>query len=96
MSRRIPWARIAVVLVTAVAILMPLAIVGYQSLLDGPFFQPSARLSLSAFRFVLADPDFKGAKLRARGVLADVAPTALQVMGLPQPKEMKGLGLILR
>ena len=56
MSRRIPWARIAVVLVTAVAILMPLAIVGYQSLLDGPFFQPSARLSLSAFRFVLADP----------------------------------------
>ena len=46
--------------------------------------------------FVLADPDFKGAKLRAKGVLADVAPTALQVMGLPQPKEMKGLGLLLR
>jgi 2,3-bisphosphoglycerate-independent phosphoglycerate mutase len=29
-------------------------------------------------------------------VLADVAPTALQVMGLPQPKEMTGLGLVER
>jgi 2,3-bisphosphoglycerate-independent phosphoglycerate mutase len=29
-------------------------------------------------------------------VLADVAPTALAVMGLPQPKEMKGLGLVTR
>jgi bisphosphoglycerate-independent phosphoglycerate mutase (AlkP superfamily) len=29
-------------------------------------------------------------------VLADVAPTALAVMGLRQPKEMKGLGLLAR
>jgi 2,3-bisphosphoglycerate-independent phosphoglycerate mutase len=29
-------------------------------------------------------------------VLADVAPTALQVMGISQPKEMKGLGLVVR
>jgi 2,3-bisphosphoglycerate-independent phosphoglycerate mutase len=46
--------------------------------------------------FLLADPDFKGAKLRSEGVLADVAPTVLQVMGLPQPQEMKGLGLVPR
>jgi 2,3-bisphosphoglycerate-independent phosphoglycerate mutase len=32
----------------------------------------------------------------AKGVLADVAPTALSIMGLPQPKEMKGLGLVVR
>src|SRR5574337_923354 len=61
MSRRTPWARIAVVAVTAAVILLPLAIVAYQSLLDAPFFQPSARLSLSAYRFVFADPDFRRA-----------------------------------
>ncbi len=58
--------------------------------------QPHTAHTLNPVPFVLADPDFKGAKLRAKGVLADVAPTALQVMGLPQPKEMKGLGLIVR
>ncbi len=56
--RHTSWPRIAVVLVTACAVLLPLGIIVYQSLLDAPFFQPSARLSLSAFRFVLADSDF--------------------------------------
>ena len=45
--------------------------------------------------FVLADPDFKGAKLR-KGVLADVAPTICAVMGLTPPKEMGGKSLIVR
>ncbi|HEX9290329.1 MAG TPA: iron ABC transporter permease [Anaeromyxobacteraceae bacterium] len=52
------WPRLAVVAVTACAILLPLGIVFYQSFLDAPFFQPSAKLSLSAFRFVFADEDF--------------------------------------
>ena len=34
-------------------------------------------------------------KLRAKGRLADVAPTVLQLMGLPKPPEMTGEGLIL-
>jgi 2,3-bisphosphoglycerate-independent phosphoglycerate mutase len=58
--------------------------------------EPHTAHTLNPVPFVLADPDFRGARLRARGVLADVAPTALQVMGLPQPKEMKGLGLLVR
>ncbi|WP_242346435.1 2,3-bisphosphoglycerate-independent phosphoglycerate mutase [Anaeromyxobacter terrae] len=58
--------------------------------------EPHTAHTLNPVPFILADPDFRGAKLRAKGVLADVAPTALQVMGLPQPKEMKGLGLLLR
>jgi len=58
--------------------------------------QPHTAHTLNPVPFVLADPDLKGAKLRAKGVLADVAPTALQIMGLPQPKEMKGLGLLVR
>ena len=58
--------------------------------------EPHTAHTLNPVPFILADPDFKGAKLRSKGVLADVAPTALQVMGVPQPSEMKGLGLITR
>ena len=53
--------RAAVVLVAAAAVLAPLVIIVYQSFLDGPFFQPSSKLSLSAYRFVLADSDFRRA-----------------------------------
>lgn len=58
--------------------------------------QPHTAHTLNPVPFILADADYRGARLRAQGVLADVAPTALQVMGLPQPKEMKGLGLVQR
>lgn len=58
--------------------------------------EPHTAHTLNPVPFLLADPAFKGAKLRSKGVLADVAPTVLQVMGLPQPKEMKGLGLVQR
>jgi 2,3-bisphosphoglycerate-independent phosphoglycerate mutase len=58
--------------------------------------QPHTAHTLNPVPFILADPAFKGAKLRAKGILADVAPTLLQIMGLPQPKEMKGLGLAPR
>ncbi|TMD67048.1 MAG: iron ABC transporter permease, partial [Chloroflexi bacterium] len=57
MQRR-AWGRVLVVMATGLAILAPLGIVLYQSLLDAPFFQPSAKLSLDAFRFVFADGDF--------------------------------------
>jgi 2,3-bisphosphoglycerate-independent phosphoglycerate mutase len=43
----------------------------------------------------LVAPDFAHVKLRSDGILADVAPTILQVMGIPQPKDMTGRSLIL-
>jgi 2,3-bisphosphoglycerate-independent phosphoglycerate mutase len=43
---------------------------------------------------IVVDDQFKGRKLREGGRLADVAPTALQMMGLAQPKEMSGKSLI--
>ena len=58
--------------------------------------QPHTAHTLNPVPFIVADPDLRGAKLRAKGILADVAPTALQIMGLPQPREMKGLGMIQR
>ena len=46
-------------------------------------------------RFILvnADPSYK---LREGGCLADIAPTLLEIMGLPQPKEMTGKSLIVK
>jgi 2,3-bisphosphoglycerate-independent phosphoglycerate mutase len=43
---------------------------------------------------IVVDDRFKGRKLLEGGRLADVAPTALTMMGLPQPKEMTGKSLI--
>ncbi len=44
--------------------------------------------------FILFNAD-KKYKLRENGVLADIAPTLLQLMGLPQPAEMTGKSLII-
>ncbi len=43
---------------------------------------------------VLISDEYIGAKLRDDGILADLAPTLLTVMGLPVPKEMTGKSLI--
>ncbi|HET6922286.1 MAG TPA: 2,3-bisphosphoglycerate-independent phosphoglycerate mutase [Anaeromyxobacteraceae bacterium] len=67
-----------------------------EMMVDPETGQPHTAHTLGPVPFILADPDMKGAALRAEGVLADVAPTALQIMGLPRPREMKGLGLVMR
>ena len=43
---------------------------------------------------IIVDDRFKGKKLREDGRLADLAPTALQMMGLEKPKEMTGRSLL--
>jgi 2,3-bisphosphoglycerate-independent phosphoglycerate mutase len=43
---------------------------------------------------ILVDDRLKGHKLREDGRLADLAPTALQMMGLDKPKEMTGRSLV--
>jgi 2,3-bisphosphoglycerate-independent phosphoglycerate mutase len=48
--------------------------------------------------FIMVDPDKKNpaaVSLRPAGNLADVAPTALQIMGLPKPELMTGHSLLL-
>jgi iron(III) transport system permease protein len=50
--------RVLIIAITAVVVAAPLSLVFYQSFLTGPFFQATARLSLSAYSFVFADPDF--------------------------------------
>ena len=43
---------------------------------------------------VLISEKYRNATLRKDGILADLAPTLLEVMGLPVPKEMTGKSLI--
>ena len=43
----------------------------------------------------LVSPQYAQAKLRGDGILADVSPTVLQVMGIAQPKDMQGRSLLL-
>jgi 2,3-bisphosphoglycerate-independent phosphoglycerate mutase len=44
--------------------------------------------------FIVIDPALKDAALRDNGALTDVAPTLLQLLGLPQPDVMTGVSLL--
>lgn len=43
---------------------------------------------------IVVGPAFTGCKLRTGGRLADIVPTALDMMGLPKPLEMTGMSLL--
>ena len=45
---------------------------------------------------ILVSEEYKGVKLREDGILADLAPTLLEIMGEEIPKEMSGKSLILK
>ncbi len=50
--------RRAVISITALFVLAPVLLIAYQSFLNAPFFDPKAQLSVWAYQFVFADPDF--------------------------------------
>ena len=58
--------------------------------------EPFTQHTLNPVPIYLCDPALKGAHLREGGILADVAPTVLQMMGLPQPAAMAGKTLVVR
>ena len=45
-------------MLTAAAVLAPLSLIVYQSLLDAPFFDAVKTVGLDAYAFIFADPDF--------------------------------------
>jgi len=64
-----------------------------EMMVDPATGQPHTAHTTLPVPFWLIDEDFRGAKLR-EGVLADVAPTVLKVMGFDKPGEMTALGLL--
>jgi 2,3-bisphosphoglycerate-independent phosphoglycerate mutase len=55
---------------------------------------PHTAHTLNLVEFFVVGPGLEKAKLRPDGRLADIAPTLLQLMGLPQPTEMTGRSLL--
>jgi 2,3-bisphosphoglycerate-independent phosphoglycerate mutase len=60
---------------------------------------PRTKLPLTAHStnkvpFILVDDNLKGRKLRDGGALCDVAPTILELLQIPAPKEMTGKSLL--
>ncbi|GAB4257212.1 MAG: 2,3-bisphosphoglycerate-independent phosphoglycerate mutase [Deferrisomatales bacterium] len=65
-----------------------------EEMYDPEADQPHTAHTTNRVPCVLVDAERTGGELRAGGILADVAPTLLQVMGLPQPEEMTGRSLL--
>jgi iron(III) transport system permease protein len=50
--------RAVTILLMAAAVLAPLSLIVYQSLLDAPFFDAAKKVGVAAYAFIFADPDF--------------------------------------
>lgn len=57
--------------------------------------EPDTEHTRNRVPFILASPTKSSLQLRQPGILADVAPTILQLMGLPIPATMTGRSLIV-
>jgi 2,3-bisphosphoglycerate-independent phosphoglycerate mutase len=68
---------------------------GNCELMRNPDGSPNTAHTTNLVHFLYVAGDAQGAKLES-GILADVAPTLLALLGIPQPKEMTGKSLIKR
>jgi 2,3-bisphosphoglycerate-independent phosphoglycerate mutase len=66
----------------------------FEKMWDFPKNQPHTAHTVGDVPLIVFDERLKGAKLRQDGRLADISPTLLAMMDLPQPKEMTGQSLI--
>ncbi|HPF15610.1 MAG TPA: 2,3-bisphosphoglycerate-independent phosphoglycerate mutase, partial [Planctomycetota bacterium] len=65
-----------------------------EQLWDETTNQPHTAHTLNLVPFVLCGKDFEGQSLRKSGILADVAPTLLEILGLPASTPMNGHSLL--
>ena len=66
-----------------------------EQLIDYKTGEPFTAHTTNPVPFVLVNYD-EAYTLREGGRLADIAPTLLEIMGLPQPAEMTGESLLLK
>ena len=66
-----------------------------EQLIDYETGKPFTAHTTNPVPLYLVVPQLAHVKLRTDGILADVAPTVLQVMGIQQPKDMTGRSLIV-
>ena len=65
-----------------------------EQLWDSLHDSPHTAHTTNPVPIVLCAEDLKGQELRPMGVLGDVAPTLLELAGIPKPAEMTGLSLL--
>jgi 2,3-bisphosphoglycerate-independent phosphoglycerate mutase len=65
-----------------------------ETMIDPATGQPHTAHTTNPIPLLAVAPDLRGTELRAGGRLADVAPTVLDYMGIPQPPEMDGKSLL--
>ncbi|MFZ3050038.1 MAG: 2,3-bisphosphoglycerate-independent phosphoglycerate mutase [Methanothrix sp.] len=65
-----------------------------EKMQDSDTGQPHTAHTTNPVPFTLITPDRKSYQLREDGILADVAPTVLELMHIPQPEAMTGRTLI--
>jgi len=66
----------------------------FEKMIDGTPDNPHTAHTTGDVPLIIFDQRCKNAKLRPEGTLADVGPTLLQMMNIPQPEEMTGKSLI--
>jgi len=90
--------RALTILVTATAVLSPLSLILYQSLLNAPFFDANKAMVLDAYRFVFADPDFwqafKNSFLIAAGMTVIAVPLGGLLAFVMERTDLRGRGWI--
>ena len=69
--------RALTILVTAAAVLAPLSLIVYQSLLTAPFFDAAKTVGLDAYAFIFADPDFWSALVNSLLIAAGMTVIAV-------------------
>ena len=65
-----------------------------EEMWDEDHDQPHTAHTTNPVPLILCADDVRGAKLRPMGILADVVPTLLELMGLEKPSEMDGVSLL--
>ena len=66
-----------------------------EQMIDAETGEPHTAHTTNPVPLILCDPALTGASLRCDGRLCDIAPTLLEMAGIPQPKEMTGKSLII-
>jgi 2,3-bisphosphoglycerate-independent phosphoglycerate mutase len=67
----------------------------FEKMIDGSPDNPHTAHTIGDVPLVIFDERYKNSKLREGGRLADIGPTMLEMMQLPQPEEMTGKSLLL-
>jgi 2,3-bisphosphoglycerate-independent phosphoglycerate mutase len=65
-----------------------------EEMWDYKIDMPKTAHTTNPVEFIFISADADKVKLRPHGILSDIAPTVLQVMGLPQPADMTSKSLI--